>query len=110
MDRGCPPGKRKPCSINSRAVNASRRRRASVSVLLSAARSSKRTRATLRRLRAAAGAPFLLLPCRWAARRWWIMADPAPVAILIEDEKQIRRFVRTALEAGGWSVHETDTG
>ena len=34
---------------------------------------------------------------------------PAPVAILIEDEPQIRRFVRLALEAEGWQVHEADT-
>ena len=33
----------------------------------------------------------------------------APVALLVEDEPQIRRFVRTALEAEGWSVHEADT-
>lgn len=33
----------------------------------------------------------------------------APVAILIEDEPQIRRFVRAALEAEGWLVHEADT-
>jgi two-component system KDP operon response regulator KdpE len=32
-----------------------------------------------------------------------------PVAILIEDEPQIRRFVRMALEAEGWQVHEADT-
>jgi len=37
------------------------------------------------------------------------MAEPQPVALLIEDERQIRRFVRTALEAEGWNVHETDT-
>jgi two-component system, OmpR family, KDP operon response regulator KdpE len=37
------------------------------------------------------------------------MADPAPVVILVEDERQIRRFVRTAMEAEGWSVVETDT-
>jgi len=37
------------------------------------------------------------------------MAEPSPVAILIEDERQIRRFVRTALEAEGWNVVETDT-
>ncbi len=37
------------------------------------------------------------------------MVEPLPVAILIEDERQIRRFVRTALEAEGWSVHETET-
>lgn len=33
------------------------------------------------------------------------MADP-PILLLIEDEHQIRRFVRTALEAEGWVVHE----
>jgi two-component system KDP operon response regulator KdpE len=32
-----------------------------------------------------------------------------PVAILIEDELQIRRFVRSALEAEGWQVHEAGT-
>jgi len=37
------------------------------------------------------------------------MAEPLPVALLIEDERQIRRFVRTALETEGWSVHEIDT-
>lgn len=33
----------------------------------------------------------------------------SPVAILVEDEPQIRRFVRLALEAEGWQVHEADT-
>jgi two-component system KDP operon response regulator KdpE len=37
------------------------------------------------------------------------MSPPAPVAILVEDEAQIRRFVRTALEAEGWTVHESAT-
>jgi two-component system KDP operon response regulator KdpE len=37
------------------------------------------------------------------------MAESLPVAVLVEDERQIRRFVRTALEAEGWSVHETET-
>jgi two-component system KDP operon response regulator KdpE len=37
------------------------------------------------------------------------MTEPLPVAILIEDERQIRRFVRTSLEGEGWSVHETAT-
>ncbi len=32
-----------------------------------------------------------------------------PIAIVIEDEPQIRRFVRGALEAEGWQVHEADT-
>lgn len=34
---------------------------------------------------------------------------PAPVAILIEDEPQIRRFVRSALEGEGWQVFEADS-
>jgi len=37
------------------------------------------------------------------------MPESNPVALLVEDEKQIRRFVRTALEDQGWIVHETDT-
>jgi two-component system KDP operon response regulator KdpE len=34
---------------------------------------------------------------------------PTPVAILIEDEPQIRRFVRAALESEGWQVFESET-
>jgi two-component system KDP operon response regulator KdpE len=34
---------------------------------------------------------------------------PTPIAIVIEDEPQIRRFVRGALEAEGWVVHEAGT-
>lgn len=37
------------------------------------------------------------------------MTDPAPVAVLIEDELQIRRFVRSALETENWRVFEADT-
>jgi two-component system KDP operon response regulator KdpE len=37
------------------------------------------------------------------------MSANAPVALLVEDEPQIRRFVRTALEAQGWTVHEAGT-
>ena len=37
------------------------------------------------------------------------MAETKPVALLVEDEKQIRRFVRTALEDQGWTVHDADT-
>jgi two-component system KDP operon response regulator KdpE len=36
------------------------------------------------------------------------MADP-PVVLLIEDERQIRRLVRTALEREGWVVNEAAT-
>ncbi|CAN5311294.1 two-component system response regulator KdpE [soil metagenome] len=34
---------------------------------------------------------------------------PTPVVVIIEDEPQIRRFVRSALEAEGWQVFEADT-
>ena len=37
------------------------------------------------------------------------MNDVAPVAILVEDERQIRRFVRTALETEEWRVFEAET-
>jgi two-component system KDP operon response regulator KdpE len=37
------------------------------------------------------------------------MGDLNRIAILIEDERQIRRFVRTALEAESWVVHESET-
>src|SRR5471030_690550 len=37
------------------------------------------------------------------------MAESLPIVILIEDERQIRRFVRAALETEGWSVHESET-
>ncbi len=33
----------------------------------------------------------------------------SPIAVVIEDEPQIRRFVRAALEAEGWQVHEAET-
>jgi two-component system KDP operon response regulator KdpE len=37
------------------------------------------------------------------------MAEPHPVALLVEDDKQIRRLVRRVLEDQGWIVHEADT-
>ncbi len=37
------------------------------------------------------------------------MNDTAPLALLVEDEPQIRRFVRAALEEEGWQVHEAAT-
>ena len=33
----------------------------------------------------------------------------APVALIVEDEPQIRRFVRMALEGEGWQVHLSET-
>lgn len=37
------------------------------------------------------------------------MIEPTPVALLIEDEPQIRRFVRASMEEEGWQVFETET-
>jgi two-component system, OmpR family, KDP operon response regulator KdpE len=37
------------------------------------------------------------------------MSHPTPVAVVIEDEPQIRRFVRAALEGEGWQVFEAET-
>ena len=34
---------------------------------------------------------------------------PPPTAVIVEDEPQIRRFVRAALEAEGWQVFEANT-
>ena len=35
--------------------------------------------------------------------------EAPPIALIVEDEAAIRRFVRVALQAEGWQVHETDT-
>lgn len=37
------------------------------------------------------------------------MSEPSPVVIVVEDERQIRRFVRTALEGEGCQVFEAET-
>ncbi len=37
------------------------------------------------------------------------MPSRQPVVVVIEDEPQIRRFVRGALQAQGWQVHEAGT-
>jgi two-component system KDP operon response regulator KdpE len=37
------------------------------------------------------------------------MSEPVYVALLIEDDKKIRHFVRNALESEGWHVHEAET-
>ncbi len=37
------------------------------------------------------------------------MNESAPFALLVEDEPQIRRFVRLALEDAGWQTHESAT-
>ena len=38
-----------------------------------------------------------------------VSSDITPVAIVIEDERHIRRFVRTALETEKWRVFEAET-
>ena len=37
------------------------------------------------------------------------MTEPSSVAVLVEDEVQIRRFVRSALETESWRVFDADT-
>lgn len=37
------------------------------------------------------------------------MTETSPTALLVEDEPQIRRFVRSALEAEGWHVFDAET-
>jgi two-component system KDP operon response regulator KdpE len=37
------------------------------------------------------------------------MVESSPTALLVEDERQIRRFVRTAMESEGWHVVEAET-
>lgn len=37
------------------------------------------------------------------------MSEPQPVALIVEDEPNIRRFVRLALEGEGWTVHDAAT-
>ncbi|NMM25804.1 MAG: two-component system response regulator KdpE [Glaciimonas sp.] len=37
------------------------------------------------------------------------MTEPIPIALLVEDEPHIRRFVRSAMEAEGWQIFEADT-
>lgn len=37
------------------------------------------------------------------------MSEALPIALLVEDEPQIRRFVRAALEEEGWQIFEAET-
>lgn len=37
------------------------------------------------------------------------MTESVPIALLVEDEPQIRRFVRGALEEEGWQIFEAET-
>ncbi|HEX5508554.1 MAG TPA: response regulator transcription factor [Pseudolabrys sp.] len=38
------------------------------------------------------------------------MSDPSPIVLIVDDEVQIRRFLRTGFELNGFSVHECGTG
>src|SRR3989442_6142008 len=49
-------------------------------------------------------------PCLWTAPpRAWTRAMAAPAVVVIEDEPQIRRFLRVALGGEGYRVHEAST-
>jgi two-component system KDP operon response regulator KdpE len=38
------------------------------------------------------------------------VSEPKPVIVAIEDDPQIRRFLRTGLESRGFQIHEAETG
>ena len=38
------------------------------------------------------------------------MSDPSPIVLVVDDEIQIRRFLRTGFELNGFVVHEAGTG
>ncbi len=38
------------------------------------------------------------------------MSEPAPIVLVVDDEIQIRRFLRTGFELNGFAVHEAGTG
>lgn len=38
------------------------------------------------------------------------MSEPAPIVLIVDDEIQIRRFLRTGFELNGFVVHEASTG
>jgi two-component system KDP operon response regulator KdpE len=38
------------------------------------------------------------------------MSEPRPVVVVVEDEPQIRRFLRTVLPGQGYTLYEADTG
>jgi len=38
------------------------------------------------------------------------MSEPAPIVLIVDDEIQIRRFLRTGFELNGFTVHEAGTG
>ncbi len=38
------------------------------------------------------------------------MSDPKPAIVAVEDDPQIRRFLRTGLQSHGFEVHEAETG
>jgi two-component system, OmpR family, KDP operon response regulator KdpE len=38
------------------------------------------------------------------------MSEPKPVVLIVEDDPQIRRFLRTGLQSHGFETHEADSG
>src|SRR5512137_1999 len=38
------------------------------------------------------------------------MSEPSPIVLVVDDEMQIRRFLRTGFELNGFVVHEAGTG
>src|SRR5262249_45957726 len=49
-------------------------------------------------------------PCPRAHRRPAPMSDANPVVLVVDDEVQIRRFLRAGLELDGFTVQDAETG
>src|SRR5476649_2826746 len=111
----CRRAAKRPSSKNSRAANASPPNPAWDLGWRSAAPSSRRTAEKYRqredKRRAAARDSADHARSRYLIKRKATpnMNEPLPTALLVEDEPQIRRFVRTALEEEGWQIFESAT-
>src|SRR6267142_629724 len=108
----CPPGKSRR---SSRSSTASARAAAPGSGSRSAAPSSRPTAAASGPGTVATGVPSSGSPCPPASRHGrprapMTEARPDPCVVVVEDEPQIRRFVRAALAGQGFRVHEAATG
>src|SRR5262245_18610718 len=66
------------------------------------------------RVRASTRAPPSRFICRLLKMlrnpRHMPMTDPSPVVLVVDDEVQIRRFLRAGLELDGFTVQDAETG
>src|SRR5712691_8254747 len=50
------------------------------------------------------------MPKSWRAWRAWPVTDAAPNVLVVDDEVQIRRFLRSGFELDGYAVSEAESG